>query len=145
MRLLVIGGSSFLGRAVASEALSRGHAVTTFNRGISSPDVPGVEALRGDREDASALEQLRGREFDAVVDTYGYVPAVVRMSASLLAGQVPAYAYVSSISAMPQWPAERVDESMPAHECAPDADADAGDYGVLKAGCERAVQQAYGG
>jgi 2'-hydroxyisoflavone reductase len=145
MRLLLIGGSSFLGRAVAAEALARGHAVTTFNRGVSSPDVDGVEALRGDREDAGALEQLRDRDWDAVVDTCGYVPKVVLQSAELLAGRAPAYAYVSSVSANPQWPAARVDESMPTHACAPDAGPGDGDYGVLKAGCERAVQQAYAG
>jgi 2'-hydroxyisoflavone reductase len=145
MRLLIIGGSSFLGRAFAQEALARGHVVTTFNRGVSSPDVEGVEALRGDRSDPASLAQLADREWDAVVDTCGYVPRVVLASAELLAGRVPAYAYVSSISAYSQWPAQRPDESMPTHECAPDAGPDDGDYGVLKAGCERAVQQAYAG
>ena len=69
MQLLVIGGTSFLGRAAVVEALSRGWAVTTFNRGVSGPDIEGVEALRGDRDDPSALGQLEGRRFDVVVDT----------------------------------------------------------------------------
>jgi 2'-hydroxyisoflavone reductase len=144
MRLLLLGGSSFLGRAGAEEALRRGHAVTTFNRGRSAPDVEGVEALRGDRADPAALEVLRGRDFDAVIDTSGYVPRVVGAAAALLAERVPAYAFVSSVSAYSGWPAEPVDESSPVHDCAPDAGPDDGDYGALKAGCERAVLAAYG-
>ena len=83
MRLLIIGGTSFLGRAAAVQALRRGDTVTTFNRGKSAPDVEGVEALRGDRDDESALDQLNGREFDGVVDTCGFVPRVVAEATAL--------------------------------------------------------------
>ena len=80
MKLLIIGGTSFLGRATAVDALARGWEVTTFNRGKSAPDVDGVEVLRGDRDDDAALEQLAGRTFDVVVDTCGFVPRVVAKS-----------------------------------------------------------------
>jgi 2'-hydroxyisoflavone reductase len=144
VRILLLGGSSFLGRALAADALARGWPVTTFNRGVTGPDVEGVEALRGDRTDPVALARLRGREWDAAVDTSGFVPRVVGASAALLAERVPAYAFVSSISVYRGWPATAASsESSPLHDCAPDAGPDDGDYGALKAGCERAVQQAY--
>ena len=144
MRLLVIGGTSFLGRATALEALRRGDTVTTFNRGKSAPDVEGVEALRGDRDDDVALAQLNGREFDGIVDTCGFVPRVVGKSARALADSAGHYAFVSSISASGSWPGEiaRDDDEGPA--CASDAGPDGGDYGVLKAGCERAVREVFG-
>jgi 2'-hydroxyisoflavone reductase len=144
MRLLIIGGTSFLGRATAVQALGRGDTVTTFNRGRSAPDVEGVEALRGDRDDDVALGQLKGREFDGVVDTCGFVPRVVGKSAGALADSAGHYVFVSSISASGTWPGEvaRDDDEGPA--CASNAGPDDGDYGVLKAGCERAVREAFG-
>ena len=83
MKLLILGGTQFVGRAVAEAALQRGHELTLFNRGRTNPELfPDAEHLRGDREhDLSALE---GRTFDAVVDTSGYVPDVVRASVGAL-------------------------------------------------------------
>ncbi len=144
MRLLIIGGTSFLGRATAVEALRRGDTVTTFNRGKSGPDVDGVEALRGDRADDAALEQLNGREFDGVVDTCGFVPRVVGKAAQTLTEGAGHYAFVSSISASGTWPGEVAHDDDEGPPCASDAGPDDGDYGVLKAGCERAVREAFG-
>ncbi len=146
MRLLVIGGSVFLGRAFVEEALRRGNEVTTFNRGKTGVDVPGVEAVRGDREVTADLERLTdGRRWDAVVDVCGFTPGVVGESARLLSGHADTYVFISSISAFPGWPAERVDENSPLHECPPDAGPDDGDYGQLKAGSERAVETGFDG
>jgi NAD(P)-dependent dehydrogenase (short-subunit alcohol dehydrogenase family) len=78
MRVLVLGGTAFVGRHLVEEALRRGHTVTTFNRGRTAPDQPGVEAVHGDRTTPDGLDRLRGREWDAVVDTSGFVPRVVR-------------------------------------------------------------------
>jgi 2'-hydroxyisoflavone reductase len=144
MRLLIIGGTSFLGRATAEEALDRGWEVTTFNRGQSNPDVAGVEALRGDRDDDTALEQLAGRPFDVVVDTCGFVPRVVGKAARVLAGSGAHYVFVSSISATPTWPGSHTPENVEGQPCASDAGPEDGDYGVLKAGCERAVREVFG-
>ncbi|MDP9841128.1 NAD-dependent epimerase/dehydratase family protein [Streptosporangium lutulentum] len=147
MRTLVIGGSVFLGRAIVEEALRRGHEVTTFNRGRSGVTVPGVEAVRGDREIPGDLERLTaGREWDIVVDVCGYVPRVVGESVRALNGKAATYAFISSISACADWPGlPETDESSPRFECAPDAGPDDGDYGTLKAGCERAVEQGFEG
>src|SRR5258708_3960359 len=132
MRILIIGGTEFLGRAFAEEALAAGHEVTTFNRGKSAPDVVGVEAVRGDRTSAEDLARLvSGREWDAVVDTCGYVPSVVGLSARTFAGKATTYLFVSSCSAVADWPDKPVNEASPTYECLPDAGPDDGDYGTL--------------
>jgi 2'-hydroxyisoflavone reductase len=144
MRVLVIGGSMFLGRAVVEEALRRGDAVTTFNRGKSRPDLPGVEAVHGDREVTDDLRRLvDGREWDVVIDVCGFVPKHVLQSARCLSGHARHYTYISTIRAHVDWPAKVIDENAPLHECPPDAEE--GAYEVLKTGCGRAVEQFFDG
>jgi 2'-hydroxyisoflavone reductase len=147
MRLLVIGGSGFLGHAFVTRALRRGDRVTTFNRGRSGTDVPGAEVIRGDREKDDDLRRLvEGRRWDAVIDTCGYVPQVVGRSARALSGHADAYLFVSSIHAYADWPERRVDERSALHACPPDAGPDADvPYNALKAGCERAVESGFDG
>src|SRR3989304_148721 len=97
MKLLVLGGTVFLGRHIARIALERGHQVTRFNRGQTNPGLfPTAEEVHGDR--TVGLFALAGREWDAVIDTSGYVPRVVRMSAEYLAPRCAHYTFVSSIS-----------------------------------------------
>lgn len=144
MRILILGGSRFLGRAFATEALAAGHQVTVFNRGRSGPDLPGVKAVRGDRENPADLERLAGEgPCDAIVDTSGYVPKIVGDSARALAKTAGAYLFISSISAFAQYPGQPVGPGSPLFDCPPDATE--GDYGELKAGCERAVHEAFPG
>ena len=134
-RILVLGGTVFLGRHVAAEALARGHELTLFTRGIHGAELfPDAERLRGDRsKDVSAL---RGRAFDAVIDTCGYKPADVAASA----GAVDAhYVFVSSINAYPGWPAEAVGEDTPAWDGGPE------EYGPDKVRCELAAEAALPG
>lgn len=88
LRILVLGGSRFIGRHIVQYARQRGHALALFNRGKSEPaGTPGVEQLRGDR--GTDLTALRDRAWDAVIDTSGYVPRQVRESANLLAPGAP--------------------------------------------------------
>ncbi|MBO3750061.1 NAD-dependent epimerase/dehydratase family protein [Streptosporangiaceae bacterium NEAU-GS5] len=144
MRVLVIGGSMFLGRAVVEEALRRGDEVTTFNRGRSRPDLPGVEAVHGDRGVPADLRRLvRGREWDTVIDVCGFIPKNVRETARTLSGHAGHYTFISTIRALSDWPEKEVDESSALHACPPDAED--GEYEVLKAGCERAVEQFFDG
>ena len=96
MRLLILGGTVFLGRHAVDAALGRGHQLTLFNRGRHSEVVPRVEQLQGDRD--GGLDPLRGRQWDAVLDTSGYLPRIVRAGAELLAGSVAHYTFVSSVS-----------------------------------------------
>jgi 2'-hydroxyisoflavone reductase len=137
-RILIIGGTAFLGRAAVAEALARGHRVTTFNRGRTGVDVPGVEVVRGDRSEADDLPQLAGRRFDGVIDTCGFVPRVVGASALLLAPTVRQYVFVSSCSATTTWPGKPTPDGEDGQQCPSDAGPDDGDYGRLKAGCGRA-------
>src|SRR4051812_29859146 len=112
MKLLILGGTKFLGRHLVEAALARGHEVTLFNRGRLNPELfPEVEKLRGDRD--GGLEALRGRRWDAAVDTSGYLPRVVRDSARLLSAGVEHYTFVSSISAYRDTDVPCVDENYP--------------------------------
>src|ERR1700704_1015322 len=96
MRILILGGTQFLGRHAVDTALEHGHDVTLFNRGQTRPELfPDVEKLRGDRD--GDLGALAGRDFDAVVDTSGYVPRLVQQTIDAL-GDVGHYTFVSSIS-----------------------------------------------
>ena len=146
MRLLVLGGTKFLGRAVVEAALARGHEVTLFNRGLTNPELfPEVEKLRGDRD--RGLDPLRGRSWDAVVDTSGFVPRVVRQSAELLNDAVDHYVFVSSISVYRDPLAPGFDESGPLVELPDptieDYRSSAEAYGGLKALCEEAVRDEF--
>src|SRR5438045_2451745 len=97
VNILFIGGTRFMGYFAAEYALTRGHEVTLFNRGKSAPDVfPEAEHIQGDRD--ADIDLLRGRKFDAVIDTSGYFPRIVRKSAELLKDTVGQYLFISSVS-----------------------------------------------
>ena len=144
MRLLLLGGPKFVGRAVIDVASARGHEVTLFNRGTTGAGLyPELDRVVGDRD--GGLEGLRGREWDAVVDTSGYLPRVVGQSAGLLADAVGHYVFVSSISVYASF-AEVVDEGSELAELsAPGSEDISADYGALKALCEREVETAFPG
>ncbi|MEO3796510.1 NAD-dependent epimerase/dehydratase family protein [Nonomuraea sp. B10E15] len=141
MRLLVLGGTEFVGRAVVEEARALGWEVTTFNRGTHDP-VPGVTALRGDRSAPDGLAALAHGEWDTVIDTWSWSPSAVRDSASLLAGRAGHYVYVSSRS-VHTFPAPfGADENAPV--VTGSADDGDGDYAKNKAGAELAAVAAFG-
>ncbi len=144
MRLLLLGGTKFLGKHVAAAALTSGHEVTLFTRGETNPGLfPEAEHLRGDRDgDLGALE---GREWDAVVDTSGYVPRVVAASAQLLAGAVERYVFVSSISVYADFAEPRTESSPLARLEEPTEEFRGPAYGALKALCEEEVERALPG
>jgi nucleoside-diphosphate-sugar epimerase len=154
MRLLVLGGTMFIGRAIVAEAVARGWHVTTFNRGVSGIDVDGVEPVRGDRTKPADIERLaRLGPWDALVDLGGYVPKDVLSDAQRLESVCGRYVFVSTVSVYSGWPAEPLTENSPTLECPIDAGADFGPpdvedgptrYGRLKSGCEGAVREAFG-
>ena len=146
MRLLVLGGTKFLGRAAVEVALARGHEVTLFNRGETNPELfPEAEKLRGDR--TADLSALDGREWDAVLDPSGYIPSVVRASAEALADSTAHYLFVSSVSVYASLAAP-VDEESPVAELGELPDdkltEDYSNYGPLKALCEQVVADVFG-
>jgi 2'-hydroxyisoflavone reductase len=151
MRLLILGGTWFLGRTLAEQALAQGWRVTTFSRGQSGHDVPGTERIRGDRTKAADIAALidAGR-WGAVVDTSGHVPSMVTAAASELRPVAGRYVYISTVNAYRGWPQEPLTDDSPTYEAAAAAPATAGadrglapaaEYGLLKAACEQAVRQ----
>lgn len=134
MRVLVLGGTLFLGRHIVEAAIARGHEVVLFNRGRTNPQLfPQLKKLRGDRDaDVSAL---RGRRFEAVIDPSGYRPEQVRRITDVLGGGIAHYTFISTISVYRGFPPHQsFDES------APLAEGDQG-YGPLKARCEAALEE----
>jgi 2'-hydroxyisoflavone reductase len=140
MHLLVLGGTKFLGRHTVEIALERGHEVTLFNRGETHPELfPRAEKLRGDRD--GNLDELRGRSFDAVVDTSGYVPRIVRETIEAL-GTVGHYTFVSSISVYADCSTPPTESSPLLRLAEPTEDWRAA-YGELKVLCEETVRSAF--
>jgi nucleoside-diphosphate-sugar epimerase len=148
--MLVLGGSWFVGRVVAEDAVARGLDVTVFNRGRSGQAPAGVHTVQGDREDAADVRRLAGHgPWDVMIDVSGSVPAVVSRSAQLLADVVGACVFVSTISVYRDWPHVPVNEDSPLWEGDPRFDPgtrawDPDAYGPLKVGCEIACRRAFG-
>lgn len=141
MRVLVLGGTVFLGRHVVEAALARGDDVTIFTRGHRQAPAT-VTSLIGDRD--GGLDALRSGRWDVVVDTSGYVPRVVRQSAELLRDRAGFYAFVSTISVYPMEQEDK-SETAPVLELEDPRSEDVGTYyGALKAACERVVEEVYG-
>jgi nucleoside-diphosphate-sugar epimerase len=141
VKTLVLGGTKFLGRHVVEVALARGHEVTIFHRGETNPGLfPEVEELLGDRD--GDLAPLAGRRFDAVVDTSGYVPRVVRASAELLADSRH-YAFVSTGNVYADFAHGPLRENDPLAELGELAEDDPKAYGPLKAQCESVALEVF--
>lgn len=146
MRLLILGGTVFLGRHLVEAAQARGHEVTLFNRGEHNPDLfPELEKLRGDRK--SDLSALEGRHWDAAIDPSGYVPRVVRASAELLANAVDHYTFISSLSVYADNHLHGVDENgrVATIEDETAEEITGESYGALKALSEQAAEAAMPG
>jgi nucleoside-diphosphate-sugar epimerase len=144
VRILVLGGTRFAGRAIVEAALARGDAVTMFNRGITNRGLfPGVETVIGDRTED--LFPLGRREFDAVVDVACYDPAAARLSAGALAGRAGLYVFVSTVSVYASHATtESQLEDAPLAELEPDATDPLANYGANKALCEAVIREAFG-
>lgn len=148
LRVLVLGGTGFIGPFQIRYAMERGHTVTMFNRGRTNPGLfPEVERLIGDRD--GELDALRGREWDVVLDNSGFYPRMVRESAELLKDSVGRYLFVSSISVydialergQDEYEAPIATMTDPADESEPPYGPS---YGARKALCEDAVREVFG-
>lgn len=153
-RILVLGGTGFLGPHFVRAALAKGHEVTLFNRGRTNPGLfQNLEQLRGDREQGD-LKALEGRKFDAVIDTSAYVPAHATATAKLFADNCAHYQLISTISVYGSF-GERpdtIDETTPVAEVGEDDVAKVNTirqsmpfYGAMKARCEAAAEAAMPG
>ena len=141
-RILILGGTQFLGRALVDAALGQGHEVTLFNRGRTNPDLfPGTEKLRGDR--TLDLSALRGRRWDVAIDVACYQPAAAQLAADALADSVDAYGFISTVSVYADHSIAQVEG---ADVIGLRAALDPGDdYGARKATCERIIQERFAG
>lgn len=148
MKLLILGGTIFLGKHLVETAIARGHEVTLFNRGVHNPDLfPEAEKLRGDRKTDEGLAPLHGRSWDAVIDTCGYLPRDVARSAQLLKDSCGAYCFISTVSVYADWTQVGIEEDAPLATLSdPGVSEVTGEtYGGLKVLCEQEAENAFPG
>lgn len=172
LKILILGGTGFLGPQLTDAAEARGHEVTTFNRGVTEKKKVGylpevTKKLYGNRDpklradgtpadqpgddetNPAGLSQLKGKTFDAVIDTSGYFPRIVKASAELLAPNVKQYVFISTISVYDNREGDITDESAPLGKMEDPTIEDMGSqmqyYGPLKALCEQAAEAAMPG
>ena len=146
MKILILGGSHFVGFHIAAVAIANGHAVTLFNRGKASAHrFPEAEYLVGDRD--GGLDSLKGKSWDLVIDVSGYLPRLVRDSARFLRENVGRYLFISTSSVYDEKKIlKNGDENsklMVLGDEATEVISDA-TYGGLKALCEKNVTELYG-
>jgi 2'-hydroxyisoflavone reductase len=145
LKILILGGTRFIGLHMTALALERGHQITFFNRGKTKTDrYPEIERIKGDRN--GEIDGLKDREWDVVIDNSGYVPRHVKLSGELLAPKVKQYIFVSSISVYPDFSVPR-DENSPVGKLEDETveKVDGATYGPLKALCEKAAEAAMPG
>lgn len=154
LRLLILGGTAYLGPEVVEAATSRGHSITLFNRGKTRPQLfPDLEKLHGDRDPdkGDGLKALKEHEggWDAVIDTSGYYPRHVKASAELLAGKAGQYVFISTVSVYGDNSKAGMDETAPVgtidDPTVENMGAEMKNYGPLKALCEQAAEKAMPG
>ncbi len=146
MKLLIIGGTRFVGRAITDCALQRGHEITLFHRGHSNNDLFDVEQIFGDRD--GETDKLAGREWDAVIDTCGYHPRVVEQSADTLCDNVGLYCFISTISVYAddnQRPVSEAGKLIRFAEPPKSEEVTGETYGGFKVLCEETINHVLGG
>jgi nucleoside-diphosphate-sugar epimerase len=143
MKLLILGGTAFLGRTIATDALARGHAVTCAARGSTSLPPAGCQFVQIDRELPGSLDVLAADHWDAVVDV-SRQPGQVRRAVRALEPATASYVFVSTASVYPDWTLDVIDETTPTLEPLGADEASIEQYGEGKVACENAVLDAFG-
>ena len=140
LKILILGGTNFLGPHLTEELQERGHEVTVFNRGTKDPS-PNVEMLQGNRD--GDLDALKNRRWDAIIDTSGHLPRVVEASSKILATATKHYTFISSISVYENFHAFGIDENYPLAKLEDEKNEETNEktYGALKASCEKVIAQ----
>jgi 2'-hydroxyisoflavone reductase len=145
LKVLILGGTGFIGPHFIQALTEGGHTVTLFNRGKRDPEVkPGIEQLLGDRN--GQIETLKGRDWDVVIDNSGYTPKQVRATGELLNGHIKQYLFISSVAVYADFKKAGIDEDYPLKVLDdPTTDVVTGDtYGGLKVLAEKVVEELYG-
>ncbi len=143
LKILVLGGTGFLGPHTVNAAVAQGHTVTLFNRGKTNPNMfPDLEKIKGDRN-TDDIKQLAGRKWDVVIDTSAYYPRSVNLAMSALKDNIQQYLLVSTISVYADWSKVGMDETAPVGTLDdPTTETITGTtYGPLKALCEQAAEK----
>jgi len=141
-KVLVLGGTDFVGPAVVGAALARGDDVTIFHRGQTGSAPGGVRVIRGDRTNATDLDAVTGEAWDLVVDAWSRAPRVVLMSARALEPHAARYVYISTISVYAEAHEGVITEASPTVDASPDSETT--DYMADKRGAELAIESAFG-
>jgi 2'-hydroxyisoflavone reductase len=145
LKVLILGGTGFIGPHFVNALKASGHTITLFNRGKRDPDAdPGIEQLIGDRN--GQIDALKGRDWDAVIDNSAYTPKQVRLTADLLKGHVRQYILISSVAAYANFAKAGIDESYELMKLEDPTveDVSGQTYGGLKALCEKVAEEVYG-
>ncbi|HEY5809672.1 MAG TPA: NAD-dependent epimerase/dehydratase family protein [Povalibacter sp.] len=144
LRVLILGGTGFIGPHFVDTLRANDHQLTLFNRGKRNPGLfPDVETLNGDRN--GQVDALKNRDWDVVIDNSGYLPKNVRLTAEILKDHTQYYLFISSISAYADFKTANIDEDYPVAQLKnPDSENISEDYGALKAACEKIVADTYG-
>ncbi|MFL6618730.1 MAG: NAD-dependent epimerase/dehydratase family protein [Povalibacter sp.] len=144
LKILILGGTGFIGPHFVKALRDHGHALTLFNRGKRAPDMfPDIETLIGDRN--GQIDALKNRDWDVVIDDSGYLLKHVRLTTELLKDHTQYYLYISSISAYADFKTPNIDEDYALAELKdPETEEIMANYGGLKAGCEKIVEAAFG-
>lgn len=150
LKLLILGGTGFIGPHMVERARERGHTVTLFNRGKTNTHLfPNLEKLKGDRDPDKdqGLSALEGRDWDAAIDTASFFPRVTGASANLLADHVDQYVFISSISVYKDGSIHNMTEDAAVGTIEDETieEITGGSYGPLKALCEQAAYKAMNG
>jgi 2'-hydroxyisoflavone reductase len=145
MRILIVGGTAFVGRHIAKAALEAGHSVVLFHRSASRKSIlPDAEHVFGDRTRGEDLQQLCGTRWDAVIDTCGYTPEAVGTAVRALTGCAPHYTFISSQSVYRDFNSIGMNEDSPLAETEDvKAPLTAENYGALKILAEREVRSVF--
>ncbi len=141
MKILIIGGTRFVGRHIVAEALKRKHQISIFNRGTNRDIFPDIQWLQGDRNDN--ISSLEGKSFDAVIDTCGYTPQQLQLTNAVLQN-VNHYTFISTISVYAEPLAPFADENSTLAELEhPTTEVTNESYGALKVLCEQSIQNTF--
>ena len=139
LKILILGGTNFLGPHLVEEIKTRGHEVTLFHRGIHPSPFPDIEMLHGDRD--GDLSALVGRRWDAIIDTSGHLPRIVEASSKLLQGKADHYTFISTIGVYANFDHSGIEETEPLSKLERTTEEmTEKTYGALKAECEQIVK-----
>lgn len=141
LKILILGGTNFLGPHLVEEFQEHGHEVTLFNRGTQKPSFSNIETLHGDRD--GNLNSLQGRRWDAIIDTSGHLPRVVEASSKLLSTATDHYTFISTIGVYKDFHSMNIDENYPVAVLEDETNEEINEktYGALKAACEKVIEE----